>query len=136
MRSRSDDSCLQAIARSAHVGHVAAINILGKAMSVVGKSPHDPDKHGWTPLHRAASAGHLDAVKALLQFIPIPPSQAKAGAGCTPEEKAYANMQAGGELEGKVITPWHVTKSEDTEIKQALKEALGLDDHGSYIQGK
>jgi ankyrin repeat protein len=114
------------------VGHVAAINMLCKAVKAVGKSPHDPDKHGWTPLHRAASAGHLDAVNALLkpEFGPIPAFEAKAGAGCSPAEREYAKSHA---LEGKVVTPWHVAQNE--EIKEALKKALGLADDGSYIRG-
>ena len=78
------------MARSAQAGLAATVRLLCDAVVRFKESPHAPDKLGWTPLHRAAHAGHLDAVNTLLQYIPVPQSQAKSGAGCTPGERNYA----------------------------------------------
>jgi ankyrin repeat protein len=128
LRWRADAGRLQAVARSAHVGHVAAINMLCKAVIEAKGSPHAPDKHGWTPLHRAAHAGHLDAVVELLKFVPIPASVAKPGAGCDPADPYYAKLEKPSDedvqeiLEAKVVTPLHLTKKD--EIRKVLQEAL------------
>ena len=109
------------MARSAHAGHTAALGILCEAVVDARGSPHEPDQHGWTPLHRAAYAGHLEAVKILLSFKPIPPSTAKAGAGCSPESKLLARRPEAQEfgqhssmqeaLEGVLVTPLHVART-------------------------
>jgi ankyrin repeat protein len=130
LRSRADTGFLQAVARSAHVGHVAAINMLCKAVIKANESPHAPDKHGWTPLHRAAYAGHLDAVVELLKFVPIPASVAKPGAGCTSADKDYGKLKlekpSDKDLqeikELGLVTPLHLTKKD--EIRKVLQEAL------------
>ena len=133
MLSRSEAGCLQAVARSARVGHAAAINILCQAVKKAEESPHTTDNFGWTPLHRAAHAGHLDAVKELLKFLPIPASQAKAGAGCTDGEQNYAKRKQGaGAVEERVVTPLDVATNE--EIKKVLQAALAGD--GSSIKRK
>mmetsp|Transcript_23251 Transcript_23251/g.48669 ORF Transcript_23251/g.48669 Transcript_23251/m.48669 type:complete len:109 (+) Transcript_23251:2099-2425(+) len=95
--------------------------MLCDAVIKAGGSPHDPDKQGWTPLHRAAHAGHLEAVRALLkpEFGPIRRSTVVAGAGCSSEEKRFAKGVA---LEGKVVTPLDMATTE--EIRKALKTAL------------
>jgi ankyrin repeat protein len=133
LRSRAYAGFLQAVARSAHIGHVAAINILCKAVIEAKGSPHATDKHGWTPLHRAAHAGHLNAVKALLdpEFGPIPASVAKPGAGCTPADFAKHRGERTSDNQKQeirkvgVVTPLHVAKN--VEIREVLQKALEED---------
>jgi hypothetical protein len=116
----------QAVARSAHVGHVLAINMLCEATAAAEKSPHEPDNHGWSPLHRAAYKGHREAVEALLNFRPIPASQAKPGAGCTPEERDLAlRVDKRKGIVRVMVTPLDVAK--DVRIRKVLQEALEAD---------
>ena len=122
------------MARSAQVGHAPAVRLLCDAVDSRKASPHAPDKLGWTPLHRAAHAGHLEAVNTLLQYLPVPRSQAKSGAGCTPGERNYAQSvvksRGVGVPEGQVVTPLDVATDEG--VKQALRAALA--DDGSSIK--
>ena len=121
------------MARAAHVGHAGAIDALCNAVLKAGGSPHAPDLHGWTPLHRAASAGHLPVVEALLRFRPASLAAVPAGAGCSPEATRFAESfhGAGGRFTDRsaggrraTVTPLEVAKT--PEIKRVLSEAVAL----------
>mmetsp|Transcript_4794 Transcript_4794/g.11426 ORF Transcript_4794/g.11426 Transcript_4794/m.11426 type:complete len:395 (-) Transcript_4794:142-1326(-) len=79
----------RALVEAAQKGKLQAV----KRLLQVGATARTPDKDGWIPLHWAASNGHLEVAKCLVEEAGVNTSAAKSSNGWTPLHVAAVNGQ-------------------------------------------